>query len=179
MKAAVYDVAGAPGVLKYVDIPDPITGPDDILIAVEAISIEGGDLINRRSTPPPLPSWVVGYAAAGTVVAVGSNVRSRKVGDRVAAFHLQGSHAERWAVPAEHTWLIPDGVEMPGSGGGTDFFCNRASLSFHPRHAPTRRNRPYSGRGGWRGARGRSACLTSRRNGHRRGKRNAAQESVA
>lgn len=103
MKAAVYDVAGAPGVLKYVDIPDPITGPDDILIAVEAISIEGGDLINRRSTPPPLPSWVVGYAAAGTVVAVGSNVRSRKVGDRVAAFHLQGSHAERWAVPAEHT----------------------------------------------------------------------------
>ena len=48
MKAAVYDVAGAPGVLKYVDIPDPVTGPDDILIAVEAISIEGGDLINRR-----------------------------------------------------------------------------------------------------------------------------------
>ena len=34
MKAAVYDVAGAPGVLKYVDIPDPITGPDDILIAL-------------------------------------------------------------------------------------------------------------------------------------------------
>ncbi|WP_284445150.1 hypothetical protein [Klebsiella variicola] len=32
MKAAVYDVAGAPGVLKYVDIPDPITGPDDILL---------------------------------------------------------------------------------------------------------------------------------------------------
>ncbi|HFQ8224523.1 TPA: zinc-binding dehydrogenase [Citrobacter freundii] len=68
MKAAVYDVEGAPGVLKYVDIPEPVTGPDDILISVEAISIEGGDLINRRSTPPPLPSWIVGYAAAGTVV---------------------------------------------------------------------------------------------------------------
>ncbi|MDM2738257.1 zinc-binding alcohol dehydrogenase family protein [Citrobacter sp. Ct235] len=112
MKAAVYDVEGAPGVLKYVDIPEPVTGPDDILISVEAISIEGGDLINRRSTPPPLPSWIVGYAAAGTVVAVGSKVRSRAVGDRVAAFHMQGSHAERWAVPAERTWLIPDGVDM-------------------------------------------------------------------
>ncbi|CAI0724178.1 Quinone oxidoreductase 1 [Serratia quinivorans] len=111
MKAAVYDVEGAPGVLKYVDIPDPVTGPDDILISVEAISIEGGDLINRRSTPPPRPSWVVGYAAAGTVVAVGANVRSRTVGDRVAAFNMQGSHAERWAVPAERTWLIPDGVD--------------------------------------------------------------------
>jgi NADPH:quinone reductase-like Zn-dependent oxidoreductase len=111
MKAAVYDVEGAPGVLKYVDIPDPVTGPDDILISVEAISIEGGDLINRRSTPPPRPSWVVGYAAAGTVVAVGANVRSRTVGDRVAAFNMQGSHAERWAVPAERTWLIPDRVD--------------------------------------------------------------------
>ena len=69
-------------------------------------------MINRRSTPPPLPSWIVGYAAAGTVVAVGSKVRSRTVGDRVAAFHMQGSHAERWAVPAERTWLIPDGVGM-------------------------------------------------------------------
>ncbi|MEJ0232401.1 zinc-binding alcohol dehydrogenase family protein [Klebsiella michiganensis] len=112
MKAAVYDVEGAPGVLKYVDVPEPVTGSDDILISVEAISIEGGDLINRRSTPPPLPSWIVGYAAAGTVVAVGSKVRSRTVGDRVAAFHMQGSHAERWAVPAERTWLIPDGVGM-------------------------------------------------------------------
>ncbi|WP_413729629.1 quinone oxidoreductase family protein [Sodalis sp. RH22] len=112
MKAAVYDVEGAPGVLKYVDIPDPVAGPDDVLISVEAISIEGGDLINRRLTPPPLPSWIVGYAAAGTVVAVGSNVRSRTVGDRVAAFHMQGSHAERWSVPAERTWLIPDAVDM-------------------------------------------------------------------
>ena len=72
MKAAVYDVQGAPGVLQYVDVPDPVAGPDDVLISVEAISIEGGDLINRRLTPPPLPSWIVGYAAAGTVVAVGS-----------------------------------------------------------------------------------------------------------
>lgn len=49
MKAAVYDVEGAPGVLKYADVPEPVTGPDDILISVEAISIEGGDLINRLS----------------------------------------------------------------------------------------------------------------------------------
>jgi len=111
VKAAVYDAEGAPGVLKYVDIPEPVAGPDDVLISVEAISIEGGDLINRRSTPPPRPSWIVGYAGAGTVVAVGANVRSRAVGDRVTAFNMQGSHAERWAVPAERTWLIPDGVD--------------------------------------------------------------------
>ena len=43
--------------------------------------------------------------------------------------------------------LIPDGVEMPEAAVVPISFAT-AHLSFHPRHAPTRRNRPYSGRGG-------------------------------
>jgi NADPH:quinone reductase-like Zn-dependent oxidoreductase len=113
MKAAIYDERGAPGVFRYVDLPDPAHGPDDVLISVEAISIEGGDLINRRLSPPPHPSFVVGYAAAGTVAAVGANVRGRVVGDRVTSFDMQGSHASMRAVPASRTWLVPDGVGMP------------------------------------------------------------------
>lgn len=111
MKAAVYDNPGPPTVLRYADVPDPVCGPDDVLIAVEAISIEGGDLINRRSTPQQSP-WIVGYAAAGTVISVGKNVRDRAVGERVAAFDMQGSHAELWSVPASRTWLLPEGVGM-------------------------------------------------------------------
>ena len=102
MKAAVYDSPGPPTVLRYADVPDPVCGPGDVLIAVEAISIEGGDLVNRRSTPQR-PSWIVGYAAAGTIVAIGENVRDRTVGQKVTAFDMQGSHAELWAVPASRT----------------------------------------------------------------------------
>ncbi|MGQ2952313.1 MAG: quinone oxidoreductase family protein [Agrobacterium sp.] len=109
MKAAVYDNPGPPTVLRYADVPDPVCGPQDVLIAVEAISIEGGDLINRRSTPQR-SSWIVGYAAAGTIVAVGEKVRDRSVGQRVTAFDMQGSHAELWSVPASRTWLIPNDV---------------------------------------------------------------------
>lgn len=111
MKAAVYDQAGPPDVLKYRDVADPTVGPDDVLIAIDAISIEGGDLINRRSTPPASGSWIVGYAASGRVVEAGANVMNRKVGDRVTAFDMQGSHAELWAVPATRTWLLPPGVD--------------------------------------------------------------------
>jgi NADPH:quinone reductase-like Zn-dependent oxidoreductase len=111
MKAAIYDNAGPPTVLRYAEVPDPVYGADDVLIAVEAISIEGGDIINRRSTPPPQSPWIVGYAAAGTVVSVGENVRNRMVGQRVTAFDMQGSHAELWSVPATRTWLVPDGVD--------------------------------------------------------------------
>jgi NADPH2:quinone reductase len=111
MKAAVYDKPGPPTVLRYAEVLDPVYGPEDVLIAVEAISIEGGDLINRRSTPQRSP-WIVGYAAAGTIVAVGEKVSDRAVGQRVTAFDMQGSHAELWAVPASRTWLIPDNVDM-------------------------------------------------------------------
>lgn len=111
MKAAVYDNPGPPTVLNYADVPDPVCGPQDVLIAVEAISIEGGDLINRRSTPQQ-SRWIVGYAAAGTIVAVGNEVSDRTVGQRVTAFDMQGSHAELWAVPAARTWLVPDGLGM-------------------------------------------------------------------
>lgn len=97
--------------LKYVDVPDPVCGPDEVLIRVEAISIEGGDLINRRSTSQA-PRYVVGYAAAGTVVRVGKDVTTRAVGDKVAAFCLQGSHAELWAVAASRTWLVPTGLDI-------------------------------------------------------------------
>ncbi|MDP9840589.1 NADPH:quinone reductase-like Zn-dependent oxidoreductase [Neorhizobium huautlense] len=111
MKAAVYDNPGVPVVLEYADMPDPICGLGDVLIAVEAISIEGGDLINRRSTKQQ-PRWIVGYAAAGTIVAVGENVKHRTVGEKVAAFNMQGSHAELWAVPETRTWIVPDGLGM-------------------------------------------------------------------
>lgn len=122
MKAAVYDNPGPPAVLKYAEVPDPACGPDDVLISVEAISIEGGDLINRRLTPQR-PSWIVGYAAAGTIVAIGANVRDRAVGEKVAAFDMQGSHAELWAVPAVRTWLVPEGLELPQAASLTISFA--------------------------------------------------------
>ncbi|NWD23597.1 zinc-binding alcohol dehydrogenase family protein [Pseudomonas yamanorum] len=112
MRAAVYDNAGPAEVLVYKEIPDPACGRNDVLIAVEAISIEGGDLINRRSSPVPRPSFVGGFMAAGRVIAIGANVINRSVGDRVTSFDLDGSHADLRAVPASRTWLTPRGIGM-------------------------------------------------------------------
>jgi NADPH:quinone reductase len=47
MKAAVYYETGAPDVLRYEDVPDPAVTPNKVLIQVEAVSIEGGDTLNR------------------------------------------------------------------------------------------------------------------------------------
>ncbi|WP_237648750.1 quinone oxidoreductase family protein [Serratia ficaria] len=128
MKAAVYDECGAPEVLNYKEVPDPKLSASDILIDVEAISIEGGDLFNRRLTPPPKPDYIVGYASAGTVIAVGEQVTSRKVGDRVTGFASDGSHASLRALPVNQTWLVPDGVALAEAAAvpisfGTAYHC--------------------------------------------------------
>ena len=109
MKAAVYYETGAPDVLKYEDVPDPICGPGMVLIQVEAISIEGGDVLNRAGGEMPDTPHIVGYQCAGTIIEVGEGVTDRKVGQRVVATNLWGSHAEKMATFAQLTWPIPQG----------------------------------------------------------------------
>jgi NADPH:quinone reductase-like Zn-dependent oxidoreductase len=112
VKAAIYHEPGVPYVLGYADLADPDLGASDVLIEVQAISIEGGDLIRRRTLQPPRPDYIVGYAAAGVVLAVGRAVTTRKVGDRLTTFASDGSHASLRAVPESQTWIIPDGVDI-------------------------------------------------------------------
>jgi NADPH2:quinone reductase len=111
VKAAVYYTTGNPDVLRYEDVPDPTCGPGDVLVRVEAISIEGGDTLNRAGGEMPAVPHVVGYQCAGTVVEVGADVADRSIGQRVVATMLWGSHAELVAVPAMLTWI------QAGAGG--------------------------------------------------------------
>lgn len=110
MRAVVYDAPGGPEVLRYADVPDPRCGAEKVLIRVEAISIEGGDLVNRATTTPPDPAFVGGYAAAGVILALGDKVRGFDVGGRVATWNNDGSHAALRAVLATRAWAVPDGL---------------------------------------------------------------------
>src|SRR3954464_9740367 len=103
MKAAVIYENGGPDVLRYEDVPDPGCPEGFVLIDVEAISIEGGDLLARAGSPPPSVPHVVGYLAAGTIAEIGAGVADRAVGDRVVTLNAAGSHAARRAVPAAST----------------------------------------------------------------------------
>src|SRR6059036_3374755 len=111
MKAAVIYENGGPDVLRYEDVPDPECPEGFVLVDVEAISIEGGDVLARAGSPPPSTPHVVGYLAAGTVAEVGAGVEDRAPGDRVVTLNAVGSHAGRRAVPAMSTWPIPDGLD--------------------------------------------------------------------
>ncbi|MBA2607833.1 MAG: zinc-binding alcohol dehydrogenase family protein [Actinobacteria bacterium] len=112
MKAAVYYTNGPPDVLQYEDVADPVCGPGFVLVQVEAISIEGGDTLNRLGGALTATPHIVGYQCAGTVIEVGDGVDDRAVGDRVVATMTNGSHAELAAVPSLVTWKIPEGGDL-------------------------------------------------------------------
>ena len=111
MKAAVIYEHGGPDVLRYEDVPDPECPDGCVLVDVAAISVEGGDLLARASSPPPKTPHIVGYLCAGTVAEVGAGVERPAVGDMVVALNLDGSHAEKRVVPAMMTWPVPDGLD--------------------------------------------------------------------
>jgi NADPH2:quinone reductase len=111
MKAAVIYENGPPEVLRYEQVPDPVCPDGCVVVDVEAISIEGGDLLARAAGELPATPHIVGYLSAGTVSEVAAGVEGRAVGDRVVALNAAGSHAAKRAVPAAMTWPIPAGLD--------------------------------------------------------------------
>lgn len=112
MKAAVYYETGGPQVFRYEDVPDPALHPRGVLVRVEAISIEGGDVLHRAGGEITGRPHIVGYQCAGTIVAAGEGVTDRAPGQRVVATMANGSHAELVSVPARSSWLVPDGMDI-------------------------------------------------------------------
>jgi len=108
MKAAVYYETGGPDVFRYEEVPDPLVGGNEILVRVEAVSIEGGDTLNRLGGAMNRVPHVVGYQCAGTVIAVGEEVTGFVVGDRAVTVGIDGSHAELRAVAEPFAWQIPE-----------------------------------------------------------------------
>ena len=112
MKAAVYYENGGPDVFRYEEVADPECHRKGIVIRVEAVSIEGGDTLNRFRGALVTKPHIVGYQAAGEVVEVGEEVDNIKVGDKVVTTGGFGSHAQLRAVAARTAWVIPPGMNI-------------------------------------------------------------------
>ncbi len=112
MKAAVYYETGAPDVFLYEEMPDPVCQPGGVVIDVKAISIEGGDVLNRAGGEMPSRPHIVGYQCAGVIRQAGANVTDRTVDQPVVTVMQFGSHASQVAVAAMQTWPVPDGMDL-------------------------------------------------------------------
>jgi NADPH:quinone reductase-like Zn-dependent oxidoreductase len=104
------------------DVPQPEPAPGEVLVEVEAASVNGFDLSVAAGyvwdmIPHEFPV-VLGRDLVGTVTAVGDGVDSVSVGDRVAGVipgmalgARTGSFAEYVALPATAVTAVPSGVD--------------------------------------------------------------------
>ncbi|MBI2886912.1 MAG: zinc-binding dehydrogenase [Chloroflexi bacterium] len=115
MKAIRIHEFGPPEALRYEEAPVPEPGPRDLLIKIEAASVNHADLFQRegryRGMPPALP-MVLGLEFAGAVAAVGAEVQGFQVGQRVVANPGSGGYAEYAAVRASVARPVPEGIEL-------------------------------------------------------------------
>ncbi len=110
MKAIQVKQVGGPEAMELVDLPVPQPKANEAVVKVAAAGVNFIDVYNREGRyKAPLP-FVLGQEGAGTVTAVGAEVKTFKVGDRVAWTSVLGSYAEYAAVPADRLVTVPRGV---------------------------------------------------------------------
>ena len=112
MKAIQVAQVGGPEALKLVELPVPNPKPNEALVQIEAAGVNFIDVYFREGRyPAPLP-FVNGQEGAGLVVAVGPDVMSLRLGDRVAYTGALGSYSEYAAVPADRLVRLPDELDF-------------------------------------------------------------------
>src|SRR3984893_9779575 len=87
VKAAAFYEYGPAEAMQYADIPDPVLGPGDVLVQVQACGVNHSDLDAGAGTsrwPFELP-MVLGAEFTGTVVGVGNPAGPIRTGDLVTA----------------------------------------------------------------------------------------------
>ncbi len=110
MKAIQVKQPGGPEVMELTELPVPQPKANEAVVKLAASGVNFIDVYQREGRYKiPLPS-VLGQEGAGTITAVGADVKSVKTGDRVAWTGILGSYAEYAAVTADRLVPIPSGV---------------------------------------------------------------------
>jgi NADPH:quinone reductase-like Zn-dependent oxidoreductase len=123
MRAAAIDRVGGPEVLTLHELPVPELDAREVLIRIHTAGVGSWDAEMRSGWWPgrrPRFPIVLGSDGSGTVVQVGSRVRSLKVGDRVYAYSIfnpkGGFYAEYVAVSASNVSRVPKGLDLKQAG---------------------------------------------------------------
>lgn len=119
MQSILVSRFGGPEVLEVTTRPDPVPEPSEILIEVHSAGVNPVDTYIRSGAYAVLPElpFIPGWDGAGVVVAIGSQVSSVVVGQRVyfsgtAAGRAVGSYAELAVCRPDQVFPLPDRVSF-------------------------------------------------------------------
>jgi NADPH:quinone reductase len=125
MRAAVITQPGGPEVFAIQEVPDPVPGPDEVLVAVRASALNRADLLQRRGRyngPPGTRNDIPGLEMAGIVESVGVRVTGWKPGDRVMALLGGEGYASKVAVHERMLMPVPPNLTLEQAAGIPEVF---------------------------------------------------------
>jgi synaptic vesicle membrane protein VAT-1 len=133
MKALTITRHGEMDVLALREAPDPSPSRGQVRIRVERAGLNFSDLATRLGLNPdaPAPPCVVGYEVAGTIDAIGDDVRSLHAGDRVLALTRFGGQADRAIVPEGSAFRIPDSMSFDQAAALPVNYLTAFHILFH------------------------------------------------
>lgn len=114
MRAIEIAKPGGPEVLTPAERALPQPKPHEILVKVAAAGVNRPDILQRMGlyAVPPDASDLPGLEIAGTVAAIGADVKMWKVGDPVCALTHGGGYAEYCVTPEVQALPVPKGLSM-------------------------------------------------------------------
>lgn len=114
MKALVFYQFGGSDVLTYEDVPTPTIQPNEVLVRMKAIGLNFADVYRRNGNYHLVgePPYILGYEGAGVIEAVGTEVTSLNVGDRIAFADVPHANAEFVVVLLDKAIPIPDAISF-------------------------------------------------------------------
>jgi len=114
MRALVCKAHGLPETLVVEEWPDPVPGPDEVVVRIEAAGVNFPDALiiqDKYQVKPPLP-FIPGAEMAGIVTAVGADVTRLKPGDAVCGVVGTGAFAQSIAADADKLIALPTGAPL-------------------------------------------------------------------
>jgi putative PIG3 family NAD(P)H quinone oxidoreductase len=125
MRAVVITEPGEPDVLHWLEVPDPVPGPGEVVVEVSASGVNRADLMQRQGLYPPPPGAppYPGLECSGRVRAVGEDVAGWRPGDEVCALLSGGGYAERVAVPQGQLLPVPGSVDVTTAAAFPETAC--------------------------------------------------------
>ena len=121
MEAIVITNKGGPEVLVVQEVPDPVPGPEEVLVDVATSALNRADLLQRRGMYPGPPGdyEIPGLEFAGRVASVGERVTEHAVGDLVMGIVAGGGYAERVTIHERQAMAVPGALGLDTAGA----FC--------------------------------------------------------
>ncbi len=133
MRAVTITRPGGPEVLEIRTVPEPVMGPDQVLVRVRASALNRADLLQRRglyAAPPGSPADIPGLEFAGEVADCGEVVTTLQPGDRVMGIVGGGGQAERLTLHERLCMRVPPGMNFETAAAVPEAFLTAYDALF-------------------------------------------------